>query len=110
MTRGGACLCWRSLRAEVTGRWTLRQTIQISLRCASRHKQLTSLLSPPSEADQNGLSDVVEGGEEAGPAGQVEEPLPPRGGGQQPGAERVDQEHADQTSHQPSCIIIKKSF
>lgn len=63
-------------------------------------------LPPPSEADQDGLSDVVEGGEEAGPAGQVEEPLPPRGGGQQPGAERVDQEHADQASHQPSIDQI----
>ena len=66
------------------------------------NKQQTCSLPPPSEADQDGLSDVVEGGEEAGPAGQVEEPLPPRGGGHQPGAERVNQEHADQDSHQPA--------
>jgi len=67
----------------------------------AHHTQPTSLLSPPSEADQNGLSDVVEGGEETGPAGEVEEPLPPVLGGEQPGAQRVNQEHADQASHQP---------
>ena len=66
--------------------------------------QPTSLLPPPSEADQDGLSDVVEGGEEAGPAGEVEEPLKPRGGGEQPGAQRVDKEHADQAGHQPSDL------
>ena len=50
----------------------------------------------------------MEGGEEAGPAGEVKEPLKPRGGGEQPGAQRVDQEHADQAGHQPSDLDNNK--
>ncbi len=46
----------------------------------------------------------MEGGEEAGPASEVEEPLKPRGRGEQPGAKRVDKEHTDQASDQPSNV------